>query len=139
MVNRGVPVSIAMTSSQISPSSISSRASCVTATAYQSRPDLDRLVYVANRLGVASVVVDRWSYIRICKRCFGDLWCLRYFLLQEIRVFVKYIDTIDRTPLRRSSSRIFCYYFSVHQKPRGFIKTLLGPRVSDLIGLGGRV
>ncbi|ELK04990.1 Up-regulated during skeletal muscle growth protein 5 [Pteropus alecto] len=47
-----------MASSQISPSSISSRTSCITVTAYQSRPDLDRLVCVANRLGVASVVIE---------------------------------------------------------------------------------
>lgn len=90
MVNRSMPVSIAMTSSQMSPSSISSRASCITATAYQSRPDLDRLVYVANRLGVASVVVDRWSYIRIFKYCSGDFWmCLCYFYYKRNRCICK--------------------------------------------------
>ena len=47
MANCRVPVSIAATSSQVSPDSISSRVDCVTATAYQSRPDLDRLVYIA--------------------------------------------------------------------------------------------
>lgn len=96
MANCRVPVSIAATSSQVSPESISSsRVGWVTATAYQSRPDLDRLVYIANRLGVASVVVDRRSYRRVFECCSGDLWCA---FIKEIHAFVKCIGSIDVIP-----------------------------------------
>ena len=121
MANCRVPVSIAATSSQVSPESISSsRVGWVTATAYQSRPDLDRLVYIANRLGVASVVVDRRSYRRVFECCSGDLWCT---FIKEIHAFVKYIGSIDAIPFSSllyiqgffppyiitNKSLVFCY------------------------------